>query len=1203
MNKELNTSINPSKNSEKVGDDFEMKDEEKLREGENENVLDFEEAENELWQNEKVQKKLFKKLEEKGLLRKKEDNSYELVDINILFSNNFFGDSRNRMGIYTDKKKKVVFSKYRIIQTLIRSQIIKKEDLLAKDVDGFLKKYLFEQEKIEKVKKDSQIDQNKLFYNSIQELKKLGFLFQTKDGKTIVDINKLKKDFKQSYVIQNTTYIKRLYHNKKICNNNLARLFTLLFKDLQVVSKDDYEKGEKKEKPLLYMPNNAEDALDIEKIKQSEFYLSLHDLLRRGVIQNNIKYNNIEDINYIEITLALLIYHPNYGDAYRDKKTGKLMIKNDEGQYKPISAEYLIKKYGTFGKAAEAGDSLNSPRLFLRKKAPQLIQKKLLFPTDFRIRQKRINKERIVKNIGKNGYVLLNGVRHFLGRQFQGCLIYKINEEQGAIVNVDNYNNKQIIAYFNILNKNNAHKTKKDYYVASIQDTNPRNVKNDSLDQDETEEMKNIKNFSELLDADSYLQKQYNINIDFFSKKEQDAILKMMKQTNILKRDKFDKFVKRHGINGLKSFLSLESGSLSGDEIINIGKQLENQPKIADKLFSEYAQVIDEIEKITKEVMDIYSEMFPEEKLDKNKISQLIIKKANKLLSETNNKLNLETKDDKKENIINELINFLKRDLLIWKSSLTTFHNLKKELDDKQFGLFDFAMEKIFPLYSFETGHEEKLYNDYVKKMDKKTFLFFTNDFFMVMHPSKMAKRQAMLKSIFPSSEKNKKRKIIIKNGETSVQQEIDFNNYYISYDKFWDKYNIPKGEIIKKYIDFCRDKTNDRLPKDKKVIQEWKRKNRTIDEIKQKIKEEFKKLAYEENIQISKNRTIDKIFQKYQEIVDQTKILEEQINSFFKKTKNINEDEMEKIIKNILKKADDLLSDYIQNLTQNKDIDEELFITKLEKYKTDAVVFSSIFQTAREEANLSFEDIKNIDYSSLNSNELDEEEKEMIREIIRANYSDEKQREDILKKVEKSFQNGDKSRWHLLIREVKGKKELVSSLRFDEIDEHNVYGATFNVGYSYRGSNIGEAMFERVMGEVAKEKRVHAIAEIGKEVSAFYLERGGFNVSGIEKNKKTGRYYYQIDRFDPENELYGSKKAKGKDLLTHYDNKRDIKELIGLQKYILVKKEKENMESNIRDINYLLDNNYVMTRIIKEKKDNYLVFEKKVDMGMKEAV
>ncbi len=419
----------------------------------------------------------------------------------------------------------------------------------------------------------------------------------------------------------------------------MAPTLCKLLSDYKVISTEDYAKGVVEPKDLLYLPKNAEDALDIEKIKESQFYLTLKDIVS-NVSYDKLNYGDITDLDYREVLLPVLIYHPQYGDGERDEKTGKLMVRKNKTEYQKFSSEYLYRKHGAL-RDNVSGTGIYSGRRFLRKVTPHLLEKGLIKLNDFQMTMGRGEKTEInSKKIGRRGVAMFDNVRHTLGAKYENDIAYKLDDNLGAVIKESNNTTKQkkeIIALFNIISKENAQtSTSQGYKIAPIKQANPeafdwqtfRNKKEDETLEQYKERVEKMESFEYVLQSEKYLRDELGINLEKFSPKEQLMIARMLNSVSILKKEKINSFIINHGDSGLKSFLSLEHGGQEmGEKILSIGEKLEKSQ--ADMVFEKYAQLVE----ASSEVETYITEQFGNEnKSQANEVAQDLLIRGKKLL-------------------------------------------------------------------------------------------------------------------------------------------------------------------------------------------------------------------------------------------------------------------------------------------------------------------------------------------------------------------------------------------------------------------------------------------------------------------------------------------------------------------------------------------------------------------------------------------
>ena len=175
----------------------------------------------------------------------------------------------------------------------------------------------------------------------------------------------------------------------------------------------------------------------------------------------------------------------------------------------------------------------------------------------------------------------------------------------------------------------------------------------------------------------AHIEKDLQIDIRGLSLTEQAYFLQVLKNRDQDEIAELRTFTDLYGHNGFRTFLSLESGELSGDDIINIGKKLQNKPDLADKLFAEYARLVDSAAEETKKIIKMYDDLFPGYKIKQNQVVNAILKKAVDLLVRVSQKFG-NAQEIEKESIIEDLIKDLERYDKIKQKSIENFMTIKK---------------------------------------------------------------------------------------------------------------------------------------------------------------------------------------------------------------------------------------------------------------------------------------------------------------------------------------------------------------------------------------------------------------------------------------------------------------------------------------------------------------------------------------------
>jgi len=343
-------------------------------------------------------------------------------------------------------------------------------------------------------------------------------------------------------------------------------------------------------------------------------------------------------------------------------------------------------------------------------------------------------------------------------------------------------------------------------------------------------------------------------------------------------------------------------------------------------------------------------------------------------------------------------------------------------------------------------------------------------------------------------------------------------------------------------------------------------------------------------------------IFSKFNEVSSLVKETNEDLSQQFFKGDKIVEPAAE-----ILKRAHRILINFEQKITgsdfENLDTKDRVKIknelnNELRDIQKDVVFFASMFKTAyKGKENVDFNEVKNLDFSIQTSGMLNEGDREKIREITNNNYSNnEDQQQVVLDGVEKSFANREDTQWYILRKESTENEsgEITSFVRFDEDENGDLYVASLNVDPKFKGSALGEAMYNNAVNSEAKFHKITGRAEMGKQMSMYHIEKAGFVADGIIVDDKTKIPYFRIIRDDKVNNQYKSRR-EGSSLENIVGAKGDYRKSLNEEEIFsdIYELGSSEMQSAIEECSR---NNYVVTRILPTDNENQIkcIFEKK---------
>ncbi len=170
------------------------------------------------------------------------------------------------------------------------------------------------------------------------------------------------------------------------------------------------------------------------------------------------------------------------------------------------------------------------------------------------------------------------------------------------------------------------------------------------------------------------IEDEFSFKLSDLAFREQFYFLRFIKRKKEKEIGPVKTFVKQYGVNGLKTFLSLDYGEEMGDKILNIGEKLGREN--ADLIFSRYAEIVDMTEKNKQELSGKLKKEKDISDEDLKKITEQILVKANCLLLNFSDKLEQGEKLDSGA-ILRELEEY-KTDLLL---TFSVYKGLKDSIE------------------------------------------------------------------------------------------------------------------------------------------------------------------------------------------------------------------------------------------------------------------------------------------------------------------------------------------------------------------------------------------------------------------------------------------------------------------------------------------------------------------------------------------
>lgn len=275
----------------------------------------------------------------------------------------------------------------------------------------------------------------------------------------------------------------------------------------------------------------------------------------------------------------------------------------------------------------------------------------------------------------------------------------------------------------------------------------------------------------------------------------------------------------------------------------------------------------------------------------------------------------------------------------------------------------------------------------------------------------------------------------------------------------------------------------------------------------------------------LSANET-EIIFRKFNEVAS----LAKETDQFLQDKLFTNQTDKEKIqfyrIKHeLLKKAYKIIENFGE-LAQTEAVNKEEvknLINNLNKTKAEIIVLAATLQAAK---NGNFEiTIDDLSALSLNTkdygSDLKQEEKQEIFALAQKNwqkFGNEKMSQVVLKDFQASLEKTTNQKYYIL----KYNEDIIGFVRFEKLNQNNVYAGSFNVSQDLRGLNIGNRMMENALMIEGQQNILKASASIKIPAGCAYVEKVGFVADGlIEDYHNTGEALFSIKLDSQQNQAY----------------------------------------------------------------------------------
>ncbi len=252
----------------------------------------------------------------------------------------------------------------------------------------------------------------------LDRLTKQGVITTSSTGERVIDPNKLFASLQKQTLISKES---PKFMQSEFAETIFSVLETTFGNELVTLQVDGETIADAE--PLFYSPKTADQAFDPEWIKNQKFHYGFWQIPRR--------YNNalakaldkpqpgaLDQFSTYGASVAAAIFHPSFGDGKRDP-LGQLLVRYADGAQEPLRGKWFEEHPGLlFRLEGEMSDASDSPFVFLKKHAPELFERGLLFETDFALKMKAERKPYLT--VQTNGEAAYRGVRYGVGRKFVG---------------------------------------------------------------------------------------------------------------------------------------------------------------------------------------------------------------------------------------------------------------------------------------------------------------------------------------------------------------------------------------------------------------------------------------------------------------------------------------------------------------------------------------------------------------------------------------------------------------------------------------------------------------------------------------------------------------------------------------------------------------------------------------------------------------
>lgn len=543
------------------------------------------------------------------------------------------------------------------------------------------------------------------------------------DGYNIFDINKF---FSQGFIVNKLQH----QHLGKLDGKKVQGSYKLIFEqlgDMPVVSRDDFaaqkERGDTiKTKPLFNIPASLDEALDINKTRQAEYYLNYWDLKdpsRNLQInwQYKIRLKNEEEIGADELALFTKIFKDHQGK--RDEAGNLLVYDGLKRDYVRLTTEWIKANIGGLGGSPNRHTDITaSPHQFLLQQCQNLLDRNLIRFKDFNIKTNDKSGDLLRKEFDMSAKnktdVMINGVKYYIGRDnfiyegkpipMENIKVVVLDNQTAGIVKI--YKGRESLLFtFKLLDKEEKEKKRQEIKdrkgddlpekiitalsnvgggemkkrLSAWRPTNDNPKGGNENSEAYAERIRYIGDYENLKQISGDFSRECGIGIHNLSWRAQQWLCGAVYELGSDNYGRMLEFGKQYGLAGLKTFLSVEQSEEMGEKILALGEKLKDRQETADKIFSKYNEIVSLTEKSFEELKRMFKDEPDISPADRNLIIQNILSRGSALLINFSDKLKSKGEVSSDE-VMRELSKY-QADVILFVETFKTLNREGKHLE------------------------------------------------------------------------------------------------------------------------------------------------------------------------------------------------------------------------------------------------------------------------------------------------------------------------------------------------------------------------------------------------------------------------------------------------------------------------------------------------------------------------------------------